>query len=121
MRRGRIRRKLDVSLCRRSHASGLDQRIELARRSLGLFFFFQAEDGIRDLTVTGVQTCALPICHREDAYAAVQRNAMAVIEQGGNFGERLKADKDVTAKLKPAEIEALLDHKIGRASCRERV
>src|SRR2546430_8785929 len=26
------------------------------------FFFFQAEDGIRDLTVTGVQTCALPIC-----------------------------------------------------------
>src|SRR2546427_4308046 len=28
---------------------------------VSLFFFFQAEDGIRDLTVTGVQTCALPI------------------------------------------------------------
>src|SRR2546430_11324498 len=28
---------------------------------LFFFFFFQAEDGIRDLTVTGVQTCALPI------------------------------------------------------------
>src|SRR5687767_15267244 len=29
------------------------------------FFFFQAEDGIRDKLVTGVQTCALPICfHR---------------------------------------------------------
>src|SRR5256886_4806765 len=28
------------------------------------FFFFQAEDGIRDLTVTGVQTCALPISRR---------------------------------------------------------
>src|SRR5256885_6534298 len=28
-----------------------------------LFFFFQAEDGIRDYKVTGVQTCALPICH----------------------------------------------------------
>src|SRR2546421_646 len=27
-----------------------------------VFFFFQAEDGIRDLIVTGVQTCALPIC-----------------------------------------------------------
>src|SRR5204863_3119716 len=27
-------------------------------------FFFQAEDGIRDLYVTGVQTCALPICWR---------------------------------------------------------
>src|SRR5256886_8199782 len=31
------------------------------RRSTRAFFFFQAEDGIRDLTVTGVQTCALPI------------------------------------------------------------
>src|SRR2546430_13731485 len=32
------------------------------RRARGhFFFFFQAEDGIRDLTVTGVQTCALPI------------------------------------------------------------
>src|SRR5690554_7484894 len=28
---------------------------------LGCFFFFQAEDGIRDADVTGVQTCALPI------------------------------------------------------------
>src|SRR5205809_5733437 len=28
------------------------------------FFFFQAEDGIRDVAVTGVQTCALPICRR---------------------------------------------------------
>src|SRR2546422_7725740 len=32
-----------------------------------LFFFFQAEDGIRDVAVTGVQTCALPILA---AYAA---------------------------------------------------
>src|SRR6266478_1843367 len=35
------------------------------------FFFFQAEDGIRDLTVTGVQTCALPIlkaCDRSDRH-----------------------------------------------------
>src|SRR5687767_15584063 len=28
-----------------------------------VFFFFQAEDGIRDKLVTGVQTCALPISH----------------------------------------------------------
>src|SRR2546427_8166528 len=33
------------------------------------FFFFQAEDGIRDLTVTGVQTCALPISHPDDEYS----------------------------------------------------
>src|SRR2546430_11574602 len=32
-----------------------------------LFFFFQAEDGIRDLTVTGVQTCALPISDKPSA------------------------------------------------------
>src|SRR5207302_6582105 len=31
------------------------------------FFFFQAEDGIRDFHVTGVQTCALPICCARDA------------------------------------------------------
>src|SRR5207237_981860 len=30
-----------------------------------IFFFFQAEDGIRDSSVTGVQTCALPISFRE--------------------------------------------------------
>src|SRR3712207_8284123 len=30
----------------------------------GFFFFFQAEDGIRDIGVTGVQTCALPISAR---------------------------------------------------------
>src|SRR5256886_6126013 len=35
----------------------------IQRRGMDLCvsFFFQAEDGIRDLTVTGVQTCALPI------------------------------------------------------------
>src|SRR3989441_11473436 len=31
-------------------------------RKVSFFFFFQAEDGIRDKLVTGVQTCALPIC-----------------------------------------------------------
>src|SRR5260221_3327914 len=29
---------------------------------MSIIFFFQAEDGIRDHCVTGVQTCALPIC-----------------------------------------------------------
>src|SRR2546422_10001607 len=37
--------------------------VEISRLTLTLcFFFFQAEDGIRDVAVTGVQTCALPIC-----------------------------------------------------------
>src|SRR3712207_7066410 len=34
------------------------------------FFFFQAEDGIRDIGVTGVQTCALPISEDEPPYTA---------------------------------------------------
>src|SRR2546430_11172119 len=40
--------------------------LSCTRRIRYLFFFFQAEDGIRDLTVTGVQTCALPILHPSD-------------------------------------------------------
>src|SRR6478672_3930084 len=39
----------------------------------GLFFFFQAEDGIRDLIVTGVQTCALPISLMEGLSSEYQR------------------------------------------------
>src|SRR2546425_3073128 len=35
------------------------------RLSMFFFFFFQAEDGIRDKLVTGVQTCALPIFYKE--------------------------------------------------------
>ena len=46
---------------------------------------------------------------REDAYALVQRNAMKTWEQGKDFLAELKADKDVTAKLKPAELEAMFD------------
>src|SRR2546429_94270 len=36
-------------------------KAKLSRGSERYFFFFQAEDGIRDVAVTGVQTCALPI------------------------------------------------------------
>src|SRR2546430_3679656 len=44
---------------------GLAKKVSIAKSGNSLVvripFFFQAEDGIRDLTVTGVQTCALPI------------------------------------------------------------
>src|SRR5256886_12865088 len=46
-----------VSRNRPSNAYATNAR----RQQFCVFFFFQAEDGIRDLTVTGVQTCALPI------------------------------------------------------------
>src|SRR5688572_33226067 len=44
-------------------------------------FFFQAEDGIRDLTVTGVQTCALPIL-----VLVVAQGPAHVVEQGAGSG-----------------------------------
>src|SRR5437868_13975337 len=55
--------------------------------ALYFLFFFQAEDGIRDRNVTGVQTCALPICdwlttncpgQRDNCVKRLQRPAMAV-------------------------------------------
>src|SRR2546430_7040397 len=42
-----------------------------------MFFFFQAEDGIRDLTVTGVQTCALPISWERTHRLAVFENQIS--------------------------------------------
>ena len=46
---------------------------------------------------------------REDSYAAVQRNAMPVWRGEGNFLDLLKADKEVSPVMKPAELEALFD------------
>src|SRR2546428_13618695 len=46
-------------------------------------FFFQAEDGIRDLIVTGVQTCALPILRRPSfSRLAVSRTASSEVAAG---------------------------------------
>src|SRR5256886_1266714 len=53
------------------------------------FFFFQAEDGIRDLTVPGVQTCALPIPH--PAGAGLPLGPRAVAAQSGELLPRLAA------------------------------
>jgi adenylosuccinate lyase len=46
---------------------------------------------------------------REDAYQLVQRNAMKVWLEGKDFLAELKADPDVAARLKAAEIEACFD------------
>src|SRR5256886_6404205 len=54
-----------MDLTNRRHASVLGVGNNLRNLLYRVFFFFQAEDGIRDLTVTGVQTCALPIFGRE--------------------------------------------------------
>src|SRR5690349_3262778 len=59
-------------------------------RAIGLDgFFFQAEDGIRDLYVTGVQTCALPIFLPGAGAAAADRSAdLPARKRGGGHGTR---------------------------------
>src|SRR2546426_9115169 len=50
-----------------------------------LFFFFQAEDGIRDYKVTGVQTCALPIsttCRWSELLLPLQRHVVVPFVRG---------------------------------------
>src|SRR5260370_6611501 len=42
-----------------------------------LFFFFQAEDGIRDSSVTGVQTCALPISNQAGGHIWIENDRRA--------------------------------------------
>src|SRR3712207_7199246 len=67
-----------------------------------LFFFFQAEDGIRDIGVTGVQTCALPIfideIHRlnrqieEVLYPAMEDFAMDIVLGQGPSARTIRMD-----------------------------
>src|SRR5256886_7809897 len=89
-----------------------------------LFFFFQAEDGIRDLTVTGVQTCALPIFADEGEDVKATRAQHPVIEEeevgvamDGAVGKGSLALEILDGLFTALEV----DEEIGRASCRERV
>src|SRR3989475_9085131 len=96
-----------------------------------VFFFFQAEDGIRDLTMTGVQTCALPISARccrlpqpsTDFRFGSERSGVLVRGEEGRQqweqGLRAVQRDDVAAVLDQMAGEVVGDE-IGRASCRER-
>src|SRR5690606_39866190 len=76
------------------------------------FFFFQAEDGIRDFHVTGVQTCALPICevheelgvHLPCAPARVLRLA-ACSDTGQEFVWVYRCEHEGPFTLHPEEID----------------
>src|SRR5256885_7696551 len=88
------------------------------------FFFFQAEDGIRDYKVTGVQTCALPIWYRfafefvflrflwTQGLRCSQCGCYVVTMQTGHSKKRGSRDPPVFLNYAT---------EIGRASCRERV
>src|SRR5258708_39038989 len=67
------------------------------------FFFFQAEDGIRDDLVTGVQTCALPIC-RVGALPLARRadlRALPLPVHHRRLGTRIAADPSSPERLAP--------------------
>src|SRR2546430_5872118 len=87
-------------------------------------FFFQAEDGIRDLTVTGVQTCALPII--VDAPEATTDRPVTnvnVLGASQRWREQLQVLSGAATSTIPASNAKYIypGTQIGRASCRERV
>src|SRR5256886_10455863 len=94
--------------------------------SLGcdIFFFFQAEDGIRDLTVTGVQTCALPISGIDIflANAGIEGVLQPITDYPLEVFDQVMAVnvRAVWLGLKYV-IPVMRAREIGRASCRERV
>src|SRR3712207_8940352 len=66
-----------------------------------VFFFFQAEDGIRDIGVTGVQTCALPISGGQRQSVAVAKAVM--------WNSKLVILDEPTAALGVAQTRQVLD------------
>src|SRR5207302_3007121 len=89
------------------------------------FFFFQAEDGIRDFHVTGVQTCALPICLRARPGRTTSASVNGTGRPAGSSQAARQGEKraPLTTALVPAERRWIRrkTKQIGRASCRERV
>src|SRR2546421_5739289 len=88
-----------------------------------VFFFFQAEDGIRDLIVTGVQTCALPISPLAIAPIAVA--AAVARSRAERLGRQLLLEhslRQLGVRFAARQLHHLSqEEQIGRASCRERV
>src|SRR5258707_2983862 len=83
------------------------------------FFFCQAEDGIRDIGVTGVQTCALPICeHTGECQAYRDRLLRAepvrrpAAEQPENGAVEARKGDDC---IRPTGLQMSLGHQIQRS------
>src|SRR2546428_5875064 len=85
------------------------------------FFFFQAEDGIRDLIVTGVQTCALPISYAQIAGGAL-RSALVRDERERRI-QRLTVLNDLAWQLagvhEPFDIAQLAYDAAGKLVARD--
>src|SRR5687768_15173011 len=90
-------------------------------------FFFQAEDGIRDVAVTGVQTCALPIsggAYPRIVWTATSRplaTSCALEDCAWTRRKRAIPAPTIRHLYLPYACRSPLFPEIGRASCRERV
>src|SRR6266850_8005360 len=71
------------------------------------FFFFQAEDGIRDYKVTGVQTCALPILRGTNLAAHEPLPLLPPLRAMVGFGWRDRFTVDVDAYDRPRRLNPL--------------
>src|SRR5699024_11321441 len=75
------------------------------------FFFFQAEDGIRDRNVTGVQTCALPISAKfkkqtlEKEIDFLEKNLAVKKDEWTAYSDKVKSDLEVPAKRHMKNVE----------------
>src|SRR2546429_4526355 len=89
--------------------------------------FFQAEDGIRDVAVTGVQTCALPIYRWRlqslSSFGFLVLGQQQIHELVASIIKTLRFTRFVTCKSisRNERKRHCRINKIGRASCRERV
>src|SRR5690606_39797613 len=89
-----------------------------------LRFFFQAEDGIRDFHVTGVQTCALPISKNllEDFNIVYNPIELPKIDSHQtSFTDAILVDNKLYFLATAEKTSSTYHDEIGRASCRERV
>src|SRR2546430_7653352 len=94
--------------------------------TVSFFFFFQAEDGIRDLTVTGVQTCALPIFNSNYAGfgsgITVPRYGFILHNRGGLFTLDPKSPNVIAPHKRPYNTLSALrseERRVGE-ECRSR-
>src|SRR5256885_9324594 len=88
------------------------------------FFFFQAEDGIRDYKVTGVQTCALPILPVGTEILLLNLGPDEPFGGGVPGVDFAPSDPNTTGQVMQFRVvapQSFDSSKIGRASCRERV
>src|SRR5256886_3641038 len=72
-----------------------------------IFFFFQAEDGIRDLTVTGVQTCALPIFEQHASVAIKDPDGKLTIWSSTQTPHYLHRALAKVLEMPPAHIRVI--------------